>query len=82
MEYSNTMGDIYDDINDYNPNKSCKILMIFDSMIVDMNININFQSIVKELFIRFRKPNISLVFITQSYFPVPKDAGLNSHIIQ
>ena len=62
------MGDIYDDINDYIPNKSRKILMVFDSMIVDMNTNINFQSIVKELFIRFRKPNISLVFITQSYF--------------
>ena len=36
-----------------------------------------FQAIIKELFIRFRKLNISLVFITQSYFSVPKEVRLN-----
>ena len=40
--------------------------------------NKKFQTIIKELFIRCRKLNISLVFITQSYFSVPKDVGLNS----
>ena len=37
-----------------------------------------FQAIIKELFIRRRKLNISLAFITQSYFSVPKDVRLNS----
>ena len=47
-------------------------------MIVDIMTNKRFQSIIKELFVRCRKLNISLVFITQSYFPVPKDVRLNS----
>ena len=47
-------------------------------MIADIMTNKKFQSIIKELFIRCRKLNISLVFITQSYFSVPKDVGLNS----
>ena len=46
-------------------------------MIVDIMTNKKFQSIIKELFIRGRKPNVSLVFITQSYFCVPKDVRLN-----
>ena len=72
IECSNTMDDIYDNINDYNPNKRRKTL------IVDIMTNKKFQSIIKELFIRCRKQNISLVFITQSYFSVPKDVRLNS----
>ena len=47
-------------------------------MIADIMTNKTFQAIIKELFIRWRKLNISLVFITQSYFPVPKDVRLNS----
>ena len=47
-------------------------------MIADIMTNKRFQAIIKELFIRCRKLNISLVFIAQSYFPVPKDARLNS----
>ena len=47
-------------------------------MIADIMTNKNFQSIIKELFIRCRKQNISLVFMTQSYFSVPKDVRLNS----
>ena len=46
-------------------------------MIVDIVTNKKFQAIIKELFIRYRKLNISLVFITQSYFSVPKDVRLN-----
>ena len=57
---------------------SQKILIVFDDMIADMNTNKKFQSIVIELFIRYRKLNISLVFITPTYFPVRKDIRLNS----
>ena len=53
------------------------VLIVFDNMIPDMT-NKKFQAIIKELFIRCRKLNISLVFITQSYFSVPKDVRLNS----
>ena len=55
-----------------------KELIVFDDMIADIMTNKKFQSIIKELFIRCRKTNISLVFITQSYFSVPKDVRLNS----
>ena len=78
IEYSNTMNDVYENINNYNPNRKRKILIVFDDMIADIMTNKKFQSIIKELFIRCRKPNISLVFITQSYFSVPKDVRLNS----
>ena len=65
-------------IEEYNPNKKRKILKVFDDMIADMLINKKFNPVVSELFIRGRKLNISLVFITKSYFPVPKDIRLNS----
>ena len=55
-----------------------KALIVFDDIIGDLMSNKNFQTIIKELFIRCRKVTISLVFITQSYFSVPKDARLNS----
>ena len=71
------MDDIYENINDYNPNRRKKILIVFDDMIADIMTNKQFQSIMKELFIRGRKANISLVFITQSYFSVPKEVRLN-----
>ena len=59
-----------------------KKLIAFDVMIADIMTNKKFQAIIKELFIRCRKLNISLVFITQSYFSVPKDVRLNSiHLI-
>ena len=54
-----------------------KTLILFDDMITDMLINKKLNSIVTELFIRGRKLNISLVFITQSYFAVPKNIRLN-----
>ena len=77
MEYSNDMQDVYKNIEDYNPRKNCKVLIVFDDMIADM-INQKLNPIVTELFIRGRKLNISIVFITQSYFKVPKDVRLNS----
>ena len=78
MEYSNDMLDVYKNIEDYNPIKKRKILIVFDDMIADMISNNKLNPIVTELFIRRRKLNISIVFITQSYFKVPKDVRLNS----
>ena len=70
------MQDIYKNIDEYNPGKKRKI--VFDDMIVDMISNKKLNSVVTELFIRGRKLNIPLVFITQSYFKVPKGVRLNS----
>ena len=78
IECSNTMDDVYENINDYNPNRRRKILIVFDDMIADIMTNKKFQAILKELFIRCRKINIFLVLITQSYFSVLKDIRLNS----
>ena len=78
IEYSNDMRDVYKNINYYNPDKENKILIVFDDMIADMIHNKKLDSVVTELFIRGRKLNISLVFITQSYFKVPKDVRLNT----
>ena len=78
IEYSNDMQDVYKNIDEYNPDKENKILIVFDDMIADMINNKKLNSIVTDLFIRGRKLNISLVFITQSYFKVPKDVRLNS----
>ena len=78
IEGLNTIDDVCENIDDYNPRRKRKILIVFDDMIADIMTNKKFQSIIKELFIRCRKLNISLVFITQSYFSVPKDVRLNS----
>ena len=72
------MDDVYQNIDDYNPSRKRKILIVFDDLIAEIMSNKKFQAIIKELFIRCRKLNISLVFITQSYFSVPKDARLNT----
>ena len=78
IECLNTMDDVYDNINDYNSNRRRKILIVFDDLIADVMTNKKFQAIRKELFIRYRKLNISRVFITQSYFSLPKNVRLNS----
>ena len=81
MEYSNDIQDVYKNIEDYNPIKKRKVLIVFDDMIADMINNNNdnkLNPVVTELFIRGRKLNISIAFITQSYFKVPKDVRLNS----
>ena len=77
IEYSNDMRDVYENIDDYNVHNDRKILIIFD-MIADMIQNKKLNSVVTEFFIRGRKINISLAFITQSYFKVPKDVRLNT----
>ena len=78
IECSITMDDVYENFNDYNSSRKRNILIVFDDMIVDIMTNKKFQAIIKELIIRCRKLNISLVFIAQSYFSVPKYVRLNS----
>ena len=78
IECSNTTDDIYENIDDYNSSRQRKILIEFHDMIADIMTNKTFQVIIKEHFIRCRKVNTSLVFITQYYFSVPKDVRLNS----
>ena len=77
IEYSSDMHKVYKNIDNYNPDKE-NILIVFDDMIADMINNKKLNSIVTALFIRGRKLNISLIFITQSYFTVPKDVRNNS----
>ena len=77
-ECSNTMEDVYENIGNYNPGRKRKFFIVFDNMIADSKSNKRFQAIIEELFTRYQKPNISLVFIKQSYFSVPKDVRLNS----
>ena len=72
------MHDVYKNIDDYNPDKENKILIVFDNRIADMIHNKKLNSIVTELFIRVKKLSISLAFITQSYFKLPKDVRLNT----
>ena len=72
------MDDIYKNVEEYNQNKKRKILIVFDDMTADVLSNKKLNPILTELFIRVRKLNISLAFITQSYFAVPKNISLNS----
>ena len=78
IDYSNDMHDVSKNIDDYNPDKKNKTLIVFDDMVDDMIHNKKLNSVVTELFVRGRKLNSSLVFITQSYFNVPKDVRLNT----
>ena len=72
------MQDVYKNVDEYNPGKERKVLIVFDDMIADISSNKKLNQRVTELFIRGRKLIISLVFITQSYLTVPKDIRLNS----
>ena len=78
IKYSNDMRDVYKNIDEYNIDKDNKNLIVFDDMVADMINNKKLNSLVPELFIRGRKLNISLDFITKSYFKVPKDVRLNT----
>ena len=72
------MKDVCKNIEEYNPGKKTKVLIVFDDMIADMIDNKKFYQVVSELSIRERKLNTSLVVITQSYFPLPKYVRLNT----
>ena len=80
IEYSNNMDDIYKNIEEYNPNKKCKMIIVYDDMIANMRSNKNLNPIVTELFIRGGNLNIFLIFIIQYYFAfaLPKNVRLNS----
>ena len=78
MEYSNDILHAYKNIEDHNPDKKRKLLIVFDNVIADMINNKKLNPVVTELFTKDRKLNITIVFITQSYFKVPKDVRLNS----
>ena len=78
IEYSDNMSVAYADISNYNKKRKNKVLIVFDDMIVDIEYNKNFKKMIKELFYRGRKMNISIVFITQCYFRALKDSRLNS----
>ena len=78
IEYSNDMSDALDDIKNYNKNRDKKVMIVFDDMISDIEYNQDFKKIIKELFYRGRKINMSIVFITQSYFRALKYIRLNS----
>ena len=75
---TNDMQDVYKNIDEYNLDKERKILIVFDDIIADMINNKKLNSTVSELFIKDKKLNISLAFITESYFKIPKDVRLNS----
>ena len=77
IECSNTMDDVYENIDDYNPSRKRKILIVFDDMIADIMTNKKFHAKIGGLFERCRKLNISLVFIAQSCFTFLKDVSLN-----
>ena len=78
IKYSDDMNDVLDDINNYNKNRDKKVLTVFDDMIADIEYNKKFKGIIKEIFYRARKINVSIAFIMQSYFRALKDARLNS----
>ena len=77
IECSNTMDDVYEKTDEYNSNRKRRFLIVLEDIIADITTNKRFKAIIKEFFIRCRKLNTSLVFITQSYFSVPKHMRLN-----
>ena len=77
IKYSNSMDGIFPQVEDYNKKRKRKVLIIFDDMISHVMSDKKAQKILKDLFIRCGKLNISLCFLTQSYFSVPKDIRLN-----
>ena len=78
IKYSDDMNDVFPNIDGYNIGRKRRVLIVFDDMIADIASDNKFKAIIKELFIRSRKLNISIVFIAQSYFRTPKDPRLNS----
>ena len=78
IKYLNDVQDVYKNIEKYNIGKKRKILIVFDDMITDITSNKKLDPVLTELFIRGRKVNISIVFITLSSFKVPKDVRISS----
>ena len=78
IDYSQTTDDVSENLEDYDPTKKRRVLVVFDDMIADMEFNKKLSPIVPKLFLRGIKLNISLFFISQSYFKVLKTIRLNS----
>ena len=78
IDYSQTIDDVYENLEDYNPIRKRRVLIVSDDMMADMVSNKKSSPIVTELFLRGTKLNISLVVISQSYFKVPKTIRLNA----
>ena len=78
IDYSQTIDDVYKNLKDYNQTKKRRVLIVFDDMIADMESKKTLSSVVTELFLRGRKLNILLVFISDSYFKVPKTIRPNA----
>ena len=78
IDYSLTIDDVYENSQDYNSTKKKRVLIVFDDIIADMEFNKNLSPIVTELLLRGRKLNISHVFVSQSFFNVPKTTILNA----
>ena len=69
---------IIDYLQTINPSKKWRVLIVFDNLISNMETNQKLSPIVTELFLRGRKLNISIMFISQSYFKVPKTIRINA----
>ena len=78
IDYSQTIDEVYEKLEDYNPTKDRKLLIAFDDMMEDMEANKKLSPIITVMFLRGRKLDISLVFIRQSYFKVLKTIRLNA----
>ena len=72
------MDDVYNNIDDSNAKRKRKILIVFDDIVADIMTSKKFQAMIKQLFIRCRKLNVSLVLMSPSYFSVPKGVRLYS----
>ena len=78
IDYSKISGGVYGNFEHYNPTRERRVSIVFDDMIADMGCNKKLSPIVTELFLRRRKPNILLGFVSQSYFKVGKTIGLSA----
>ena len=78
IDYSQTIDDVYENLEEYNPTKKATVLIVFDDLIADLKSCKKLSPIVTELFLKGRKLNISLVFISQSYLKVPKTINQNA----
>ena len=82
IDYLQTIDDVYEKtLEDYNPTKKKRVLMVFDDMISDMESDKKLSPIVTKCFLRGRKLNISLALVSRPYSKVPKTIKLNATII-
>ena len=78
IDFSQAIDDVYENVEDYNQTKKRSVLIAFYGMIADMKANKKLKPIVAELFMRRKKINISIIFISKFHFKVPKTIRLNA----